>query len=308
MKNHVNLQHGLAAPADKRDVAEVFRDRMALLIAQKGFNLSRFSQEIGIDRSALSQFLAPGSTRLPRAETLCSIARTCGVSLDWLMGLIANETFDEDVAPMIEVERVNEENNSRLIAQWHREATGYKIRYVPSALPDLLRTEAVRGFEFNRQNLSEREAREQLARDQLVYSRRPETDMEVCMPMQRLEQFSRGQGVWSGLPLRLRRQQLEHMITLIDELYPTFRLFLFDEKEAYAAPYTLFGPLRAVIYIGDLYLVVNSVEHIRAMTTHFDSLIRIARYGPDRVSDRISELIEGLDAADETGRETTAHL
>ncbi len=298
MKNDVNSQQAPIGSTDKRDVAHVFRDRMALLIAQKGFNLSRFSQEIGIDRSALSQFLAPESTRLPRAETLCSIARTCGVSLDWLMGLIANETFDAEVAPMLEIERVTDENNSRLIADWHREATGYKIRYVPSALPDLLRTEAVREFEFNQQNLSEREAREQLARDQLVYSRRPETDMEVCMPLQRLEQFSRGQGVWSGLSLRLRRQQLEHMITLIDELYPTFRLFLYDEKEAYAAPYTLFGPLRGVIYIGDMYLVVNSIDHIRALTTHFDQLIRHAHYGPDRVGDKISEQIENLESAD----------
>ncbi len=294
MKNDVNSQQ--LESTDKRDVAEVFRDRMALLIAQKGYNLSRFSQQIGIDRSALSQFLAPGSTRLPRAETLCSIARTCGVSLDWLMGLIANETFDEDVAPMLEVERVTEDTSSNKIAQWHREAMGYKIRYVPSALPDLLRTEAVRAFEFNAQNRTEREAREQQARDQLVYSRRPETDMEVCMPLQRLEQFSRGQGVWTGLPVRLRRQQLEHMITLIDELYPTFRLFLYDEREAYAAPYTLFGPLRAAVYLGDMYLVVNSVEHIRALTTHFDGLIRIAHYGPDRVTERISELIEALEA------------
>ena len=58
--------------------------------------------------------------------------------------------------------------------------------------------------------------------------------------------------MWSGLPVRYRRQQLEHMITLIDELYPTFRLFLFDEREAYAAPYTLFGPLRAAVYLGDV--------------------------------------------------------
>lgn len=297
MKNDVNTQQNVVESTDKRDVAEMFRGRMALLLAQKGFNLSRFSQEIGIDRSALSQFLAPGSTRLPRAETLCAIARAFGVSLDWLMGLIANETFDEDIAPMMEIERVTDHTNSQMIAAWHAEAMGYKIRYVPSALPDLLRTEAVRGFEFNAQNLGERESREQQARDQLVYSRRPETDMEVCMPLQRLEQFTHGQGVWSGLSARLRRQQLEHMITLIDELYPTFRLFLYDEREAYAAPYTLFGPLRAAVYLGDMYLVVNSVEHIRALTTHFDSLIRIAHVGPDRVSDRISQQIETLEQA-----------
>ncbi len=281
---------------DKRDVAEIFRDRMALLIAQKGFNLARFAKSIGIDRSALSQFLAPGSTRLPRAETLCAIARTCGVSLDWLMGLIATETYDHDIAPMMEVERVTDETGSRMIADWHRQAMGYKIRYIPSALPDLLRTDTVRSFEFDAHNSDERIAREQQARDQLTYSRRPETDMEVCMPIQRLQQFARGQGIWRGIPVDVRREQLEHMARLIDELYPTFRLFLFDGREAYAAPYTLFGPLRAAVYIGNMYLVVNSVEHIRALAAHFDQLIRIARYGPDRVSGLIEEQLAELPA------------
>ena len=280
---------------DKRDVAEIFRDRMALLIAQKGFNLSRFSKSIGIDRSALSQFLAPGSTRLPRAETLCAIARTCGVSLDWLMGLIAVDTFGEDVAPMLEVERVSEDTNSNLMAAWHREAMGYKIRYVPSGLPDLLRTEAVASFEFNTQNRDEREARDQMARDQLTYTRRPETDMEVCMPLQRLQQFARGQGIWRGLPVSARKQQLEHMASLIDELYPTFRLFLYNGREAYAAPYTLFGPIRAAVYLGNMYLVINSVDHIRALAKHFDQLIRIAKHGPDRASEFITGLSEDLE-------------
>lgn len=294
MKIEDHSQQKVTDRTDKRDVAEVFRDRMALLIAQKGFNLSRFSKSIGIDRSALSQFLAPGSTRLPRAETLCAIARTCGVSLDWLMGLIANDTFGDDAVPMLEVERVNDDTGSRMIAQWHREAMGYKIRYVPSALPDLLRTDAVRSFEFNAQNRDEREAREQQAKDQLTYSRRPETDMEVCVPLQRLQQFSKGQGVWRGLPIQVRREQLEHMASLIDELYPTFRLFLFNGREAYSAPYTLFGPLRAAVYLGNLYLVINSVDHIRALAAHFDQLIRIATFGPDRASEFIKALTADL--------------
>ncbi|MDX1737902.1 MAG: helix-turn-helix transcriptional regulator, partial [Alphaproteobacteria bacterium] len=52
-----------------------------MLIAQRGHNLSQFAKSIGIDRSALSQFLASDSTRLPRAETLCTIAAECNISL-----------------------------------------------------------------------------------------------------------------------------------------------------------------------------------------------------------------------------------
>ena len=32
------------------------------------------------------------------------------------------------------------------------------------------------------------------------------------------------------------------MIQLVDELYPTFRWFLFDGSRRYAAPVTVFGP------------------------------------------------------------------
>jgi transcriptional regulator with XRE-family HTH domain len=292
----VKTQHSDLPSSDKRDVAEIFRERMALLLAQKGYNLSRFATSIGIDRSALSQFLAPGSTRLPRAETLYAIARFCGVSLDWLMGLIATDTFEQDKVALLEIERVTHDTGRRLLAQWHREAMGYKIRYVPAELPDLLRTEAVQEFEFNRFNFDERESRELQAKDQLTYSRRPETDLEVCMPVQRLEQFARGHGIWGGLNMDIRREQLDHMASLIDELYPTFRLFLYDAREAYAAPYTLFGPLRAALYIGDMFLVVNSTEHIRALAAHFDHLIRIARFGPDRVAGKITALLKTIES------------
>ena len=134
-----------------------------------------------------------------------------------------------------------------------------------------------------------------MARDQLTYTRRPETDMEVCMPLQRLQQFAKGQGIWRGLPVSARKQQLEHMASLIDELYPTFRLFLYNGREAYAAPYTLFGPIRAAVYLGNMYLVVNSVDHIRALANHFDQLIRIAKHGPDRASEFIAGLSDDLD-------------
>jgi hypothetical protein len=62
----------------------------------------------------------------------------------------------------------------------------------------------------------------------------------------------------------------------VEELYPSFRLFLYDQVHRFSIPYTVFGPQRAAIYVGDIYLVLNSTEHIRALTRHFDNLIRSA--------------------------------
>ena len=290
----MNSQQFEAESVDKRDLAEIFRDRMALLLARKGFNLSQFAESVGIDRSALSQFLAPGSTRLPRAETLCTIARTYGVSVDWLMGLIANDEISSEAVPMLEIERISETSASVKMAEWHQEAAGYKIRYVPSTLPDLLRTEQVSKYEFGDYTPGQVQAREQRMQDQLNYSRRPETDIEVCMPLQVIAQVARGEGIWKQVPVDVRREQLENMINLIGELYPTFRLFLFDARKTYSAAYTLFGPLRAAIYIGNMYLVINSVEHIRAFTAHFDGLIRTSNVAPDKAAKTIARYLEML--------------
>jgi len=291
----VNPQQTPSESSDKRDVALIFRERMALLIAQSGDNLSQFSKSIGIDRSALSQFLAPDSTRLPRAETLCAISRACGVSLDWLMGLITNEGQTDDIVPSIEILRMNEEEAARQLSEWHKEATGYKIRYVPNTLPDILRIEEVSAFEFRYNHLFIKEPKDQDFEKRLINPVRPNTDMEVCMPFQTLELFAKGEGVWKDLSKDIRRRQLEYMLKLVGEFYPTFRLFLFDQQAVYSAPYTLFGPLRAAVYLGNMYLLVNSVDHIKALTQHFDRLITLAKVGPDRAEDQIRAFLTQLE-------------
>jgi len=282
------------ALSDKRHMAEIFRERMGLLIDQRRETLSSFARSVGLDRSALSQFLTPGSTRLPRAETLHAIAATCGVSLDWLLGLIASEEPEAETAPMLEMVETDNRVDSQLLAVWHREATGYKIRYVPSTLPDLLRTETVSQHEFGGFERDQIAAKEEASRYQLHYSRRPETDMEVCVPAQRLEGFARGEGLWGHLPTAVRREQLRYMADLAEELYPTFRLFLFDEKLLSPTPYTVFGPKRAAIYLGKMYLVVNSVEQIKSLARHFDNMIRIATVGPDRVASHLRSLEQAV--------------
>jgi len=73
-----------------------------------------------------------------------------------------------------------------------------------------------------------------------------------------------------------RREQLRYMAEIVEELYPSFRLFLYDQQRNYSIPYTVFGPLRAAIYVGEMYLVLNATEHIRSLTRHFDNLIRRA--------------------------------
>jgi hypothetical protein len=65
---------------------------------------------------------------------------------------------------------------------------------------------------------------------------------------------------------------------------------LFDGRRRFSAPLTIFGPHRAALYIGQMYLVLNSQEHIRLLTRHFDQLIRSAVLQPPEVVDLLREL------------------
>lgn len=256
---------------------------------------SAFAGRVGLDRSTLSQLLSPGNERLPRAETIVAIARESPYGVDWLLGL------SQDARPQAQlVDRALEIEpgagfpmDDRL-ESWHREAVGTKIRYVPTTLPDLLKSPEVIRHEFQDYGALVPQARIESAEARLEYSRRPETDMEVCGSWQTLELLAYGQGVWKDLSLPERRRQLELMCELLDELYPTFRWFLYDGLRRFSVPYTIFGPKRAVIYCGNMYMVFNAVEQIRALTRHFDDLIRAAKFQPLEVITFIEGLLRDM--------------
>lgn len=275
---------------NKIEVAEAFRRRLSTIIQRREESVSAFSRRCGLDRSALSQFLDKSVVRLPRAETLAAIANAEGVSIDWLLGMRQDEENFGELTPMMKVEAGDRGSRDSALSGWLREASGYKIRYSPSSIPDLLRTKAVTDHEFHSPSHHYADVKTGQSREQLDYSRLPDTDMEVVLPMQRLENLAAGVDIWAGLARGVRQAQIGHIERLLDELYPTFRLFLYDGVKNYCAPFTVFGPKRAAVYLGDMYLVINSVDQIRDLSKRFDNIIRVASVSPDRAAKWVSDL------------------
>lgn len=274
---------------DKRDLSRLFQTRIKSLLNRSGENQSAFAQSVGIDRSALSQLLSGQSTRLPRVETLLNIAERHSVSLDWLLGLSQDEGITGELRPSMEIEEGPDNFERTLLVRWHAEATGSKIRYVPARIPDLLRTPAVIAYETS---MVHRDPAAQMSETafRLDYNRQPGTDMEVCMPFQTLNDFASGNGIWNELTKEVRAEQLEHMSSLLEELYPSFRLYLFDGRERFSVPYTVFGPYRVALFVGGMYLVLNTTEAVLTMQRHFDSLIRVAKINAHEIADYVSSL------------------
>jgi len=71
-----------------------------------------------------------------------SVAASQQVSLDWLLGLSnAGAMQAEMLQEQMALKRASLAPDDEQLLEWQREAVGYKIRYVPSTLPDLLKTD-----------------------------------------------------------------------------------------------------------------------------------------------------------------------
>jgi transcriptional regulator with XRE-family HTH domain len=279
--------------SNRAEAVAAFRGRLLELIERSHESRAAFAARAGMDRSTLSQLLSSDNERLPRAETVLAIAEAGQVSCDWLLGVSQDEHQGTEVVRSdMEIESGAGTPMDERLARWHREASGYKIRYIPTTLPDLLKTEDVIHYECPDLHEQPPEASVEQSAHRLDYSRHPDTEMEVGCSSQMLLAFARGEGVWHGLGVEQRRAQLDRMIQLTEELYPTFRWHLYDGLRHYSVPVTLFGPKRAIVYVGDHYLVFNTTAHIRVLTQHFDKLVRHATTQPTGIVDYLRGLIE----------------
>lgn len=259
----------------KREASAVFRTRLERVQAQSGLSRSAFAEAIGIDRSALSQLMTGPAPRLPRAETLLALSHRFQVSTDWLLGLSEDTGIVTQTLDSVETEAALDEHSRTAMERWHREAMGHKIRYVPAQLPDLMRTPEVISFQARASSQELRRLEAQTER-RLSFSRAAEADIEMCMPLQTYEIFAAGGGVWAGLPAQARAEQLAQIADTVEDLYPAFRMYLYDGRSRFAPPMTIFGYLRAAIYAGEVYLLVRSKRLIHELAQSFDGHIRAA--------------------------------
>ncbi|WP_170402677.1 helix-turn-helix domain-containing protein [Ruegeria arenilitoris] len=262
---------------DKRDRAAQFRLRLARAMDQRKMSQSALARTIGVDRSTVSQLLTDTGARLPNAHVVGSCASALGVSADWLLSLSDRpESAAELLASSLTMTEAPRALVDERIFEWHQQAAGYKIRYVPATLPDMLKTRAVLEWEYAPHLGRTADQAIGASEDRLTWMRGAQSDYEIAMPLYEIHSFAHGTGYYDGLPLNVRLDQIDHMLELCEQLYPRMRIYLFDAKRLYSAPVTIFGPLLCVFYAGSHYMAFRDRDRIEVFTRHFDTLVREA--------------------------------
>ena len=279
----------------RSQTAEVFRRRLEAVVTRTGESVSAFARSSGVDRSTLAQLLSGEEARLPRADTLIAVAQRARVSVDWLLGLSQQEEVGAEViSALLQIEDHGHGPVNDQFMGWLKEAEGFRVRTVPVALPDFLKTEALLRFEYRKTFQDASPVMLEAVRARLDFMCSPDSDVEVCLPLQVLHALAEGRDRWEGLSADQRREQIESMVTIYTRAYPGLRLYLYDMRDVYSAPFTVFGPKRAVVYLGPTYLVLNGADHIRMFARRFDELIRLASVQPHAVESVLRSLPERI--------------
>ncbi len=262
---------------DKRDRAEQFRIRLAKAMSDANVSQSALARSARVDRSTISQLLSGQSARLPNAHVVGSCAAALGVSADWLLSLSDRpESAADLLSNSLSLTAAPRALVDERIYGWHQEAMGYKIRHVPAALPDMLKTRAMLEWEYA-PHLGRTAAQAiNASSDRLDLMRNSQSDYEIAMPLYELYSFAHGTGYYQGLPRELRLEQIDRLLELCEQLYPRLRVYLFDARRLYSAPVTIFGPLLSVLYAGGHYIAFRDRDRIETFTAHFDALVREA--------------------------------
>lgn len=276
---------------DKRETAQTFRSRLTEAMATKNATQSGLARAIGVDRSTVSQLLTGDGARLPNAHVVAGCAACLGVSADWLLGLTQRPELAADlIAASVEITQAPRALVDEQIFNWHVEAEGYKIRHVPAGLPDMLKLPDLLRWEYAPALGRSTEQAIGASEDRLRWMRAAKSDYEIALPIYELESFASGTGYYNGMPPDLRAAQLDHLSSLQRDLYPTLRVHVFDARRLFSAPMTVFGPLLAVLYLGQNYLAFRDTERVQLMTRHFDRLVREASVTPRDVPEYIDAL------------------
>jgi len=277
---------------DKRDRSDIFRSRLIEGMRASGLSKSALARSCNVDRSTIAQLLNVAEARLPNAHLAAECAVTLGVSVDWLLGLTDRSETTADLLNtsfrFTDAERTPADEQ---IDDWHKEAKGYKIRHVPATLPDILKTDAVLEFEYAAFKDKTPTQALSAVRDKTKWLDHPGSDYEICVPRDLVESLAKGEGYWRGLPEAARIEQIQFMSTRCKELYPSLRVYLYDSKVVFSAPFTVFGSLLVAVYVGRYYLVFRENRQVRAMTDHFDQLVRNAQIDARSAADYIADMV-----------------
>lgn len=281
---------------DKPARAQLFRERLTAALMAAGLSRAALARAVRVDRSTITQMLAEGDNRMPGGHVVAACAQALDVSADWLLGL---SDRPEQAGALLESSlSISETGRATTlddqIFEWQQAAEGYKIRHVPATLPDVLKTDAVLRWEYA--PITHRRPAEAIdaAAERLDWLSLTESDYEMAIAVHELESFARGEGYYTGLAADIRAEQLDRMIAIYDRLYPGLRIFLFDARNVYSSPVTVFGPKMAVIYMGRHYIAFRDRDRVRTVTRHFDWLVREATVTDREIPATLRRLRAGL--------------
>lgn len=276
---------------DKAALFTDFQKRFQQSFGGKDMTQADFARHSGVDKTIIAQLLNSPDIRLIRMDTIYQLAKGLDVSSDWLLGLserreqaahILSQSLYMD--PIEDYDPLEEP-----ICKFLVDNKGMKARYVATSILDHFKTPEVLSYETG---IS-------LAKMKKIHNGTPygdidlgDYDFEACQSLHQLNSFAKGEDAWSGLSPADRKKQLIFMQSKIDKLYPTYKVYLYDDLTYFSVPFTIFGRQTAAVWSGNGYLIFRNDAYVRIFVKLFNRILKSADFYPHEFTGYLEKLLK----------------
>ena len=276
---------------DKKSLFKCFQIRFNETFSNLGCTQAEFSRLSGVDKTIIAQLINSDDIRLIRMDTIYQIAKALNVSSDWLLGLSNSpEQATNILSQSIYMDPIEDYDPiEEPIFKFLHDNKGMKARYVSASLLDHFKTPETLSYETG---LSLKKIEPLYSESQYGGIELSDYDFEACQSIHQLNSFAKGEDAWSGFSKKDRKHQLEYMRSRVEALYPTYKVYLYDDLSYFSVPFTIFGRQTAAVWTGNGYLIFKNDSYVRIFVKLFNRILKSAEYYPHEFTGYIDKLLK----------------
>lgn len=276
----------------QKNLQNMFKERLNSAFRDMKITRAEFCRKSHIDPAAFTHFLNGTDGRLPRFDTLASLARNLNVSADWLLGLSTDRnSTGEIIKKSFHISESTSSDASSYVSWVENEDRDLRLRISSHNIADFFKIPDVFEHEFRNSRTPLKEIMSYKTRLQSILF---EYSCEFFVAKQEIDYFVQGIGEWEGLSSKTLKKQIDHMVEKIESTYPRHQIYLYDKKDIRSVPVIVMGSKKTLMWLSTHYFLFNTKTHVDAFNEHLDFLIKKASIFPKDASDYFKDLRKKL--------------
>jgi transcriptional regulator with XRE-family HTH domain len=255
-------------------IKAAFSERLRAQFRKKGVSISRLAEDSGISRSVLSGYLSD-DTALPNAVNLVRLARALDCEPGVFLPSLASGSEGGMITDVTQLSHAMvPDDRMREMLDAISSAQGEFIYYVPSTIPEPIKTDAVFEFEYAATDNGNLRSYIEAMRSMLTMPLNGGLLIDEVL----LLDLAHTRGIYRGLAPSAAEEQLHNLLTFSGERFPQWQIKVIRRLEARINPCFVVGES---LLLQEFFAYIIHIQNRKVITGVQGRLNEVFRQGTD---------------------------